>query len=39
MRLRAPDDEPNLLPFPTPADRIKRRTVLAGLTNQYQQAA
>jgi hypothetical protein len=39
MRLRAPDDEPNLLPFPTPADRIRRRTVLAGLINQYQQAA
>ncbi len=31
MRLRAPDDEPNLLPFPTPADRIRRQTVLAGL--------
>jgi transposase InsO family protein len=38
MRLRAPDDEPNLLPFPTQADRISRRTVLAGLINQYQQA-
>jgi putative transposase len=39
MRLRAPDDEPNLLPFPTPGDRIRRRTVLAGLINQYRQAA
>jgi putative transposase len=39
MRLRAPDDEPNLLPFPTPADRISRRTMLAGLINQYQPVA
>ena len=39
MRLPAPDDQPNLLPFPTPADRIRRQTVLAGLINQYQQAA
>ena len=39
MSLRAPDDDPHVIAFPTPADRIRRRTVLAGLINEYRQAA
>ncbi len=39
MRLRAPDDDANVIPFPTPADRIRRRTILGGLINDYQPAA
>ena len=29
----------NVIPFPTPAERIQRRTALSGLTSEYQQAA
>lgn len=39
MNLRAPNDEPNVIAFPAPNERIQRRTVLAGLINEYQQAA
>jgi hypothetical protein len=39
LALRAPDDDPNVVRFPTPAERIQRRTVLAGLTGEYRQAA
>ena len=39
MDLRAPNDEPNVIFFPAPKERIQRRTVLAGLINEYQQAA
>jgi putative transposase len=39
MSLRAPDDDPDLLPFPARADRIQRRPRLAGLINEYQQPA
>ncbi|SMD27045.1 transposase [Kibdelosporangium aridum] len=39
LELHAPDDEQNVIPFPTPADRIRRRRVLGGLLNKYQQAA
>ncbi|EWM19166.1 integrase core domain-containing protein [Kutzneria sp. 744] len=36
--LRAPDDDPNVIPLPTPVDRIKRTRRLAGLLNDYQPA-
>jgi len=39
MNLRAPDDDPDLVAFPVPATQIQRRTRLAGLINEYQQAA
>ena len=39
LALRAPNDDPNVIPFPIPAERIQRRTVLSGLTSEYQQAA
>ena len=39
MSLRAPDDDPDVLPFPARADRIQRRPRLAGLINEYQQPA
>ena len=39
MSLRAPDDSPDIIPFPAPADRIRRKSVLGGLTNEYEAAA
>ena len=39
MNLRAPNDDPNVIAFPTPKERIQRRTVLAGLINEYRAAA
>jgi putative transposase len=39
MGLRAPGDDPAVLPFPVPADRIQLRPRLAGLINEYQQSA
>ena len=39
MELRAPNDDPNVIAFPTPSERIRRRTVLAGLINDYHPAA
>jgi transposase InsO family protein len=39
MSLRAPDDNPDIIPFPPPADRIRRKRVLGGLINQYEAAA
>jgi hypothetical protein len=39
MGLRAPADAPDVVAFPVPATRILRRTRLAGLINEYQQAA
>jgi putative transposase len=39
MNLRAPDDDPDVIAFPVPATRIQRRTRLAGLINEYRQAA
>jgi transposase InsO family protein len=39
MGLRAPGDDPDVLPFPVPADRIQLRPRLAGLINEYQQSA
>jgi hypothetical protein len=35
---RAPNDDPNVIPLPTPSERIQRLTVLGGLINEYQQA-
>ena len=39
MGLRAPDDDPVVLPFPVRVDRIQLRPRLAGLINEYQQPA
>ena len=39
MGLRAPDDDPDVIAFPVPATRIQRRARLAGLINEYRQAA
>jgi putative transposase len=39
MSLRAPDDSSNIVPFPAPADQIRRKSVLGGLINEYQAAA
>jgi len=39
MNLRAPDDDPDHIAFPVPAARIQRRVRLAGLINEYRQAA
>ena len=39
MRLRAPDDSPANIPFPASPDRIRRKPVLGGLTNEYQAVA
>jgi len=39
MSLRAPDDDPNVIPFPAQADRIRRKRVLGGLINEYEPAA
>ena len=39
MSLRAPDDDPDVITFPVPAARIRRRVRLAGLINEYQHAS
>ncbi len=39
MGLRAPDDDPDVIAFPVPATRIRRRARLAGLINEYRQAS
>ena len=39
LDLRAPHDDHNVIPFPTQADRIRRRTVLGGLINEYEAVA
>jgi putative transposase len=39
MRLRAPDDNPDIIPLPAPPDRIRRNPVLGGMINQYHPAA
>ncbi|MGW7005526.1 integrase, partial [Streptomyces sp. NPDC054933] len=36
LDLRAPQDDPNIIPFPTTA--IRRRRVLGGLMNEYHAA-
>jgi hypothetical protein len=39
MDLRAPNDDPSVIAFRAPSNRIRRRTVLAGLINDYHAAA
>ena len=39
MALRAPDDDPAVLRFPTRTDQIHRRQRLGGLLNKYHPAA
>jgi putative transposase len=39
MGLRAPDDDPDVITFPVAPAQIQRRARLAGLINEYQQAA
>ena len=39
MDLRAPDDASNVIPFPALPERIRRKSVLGGLINEYQAAA
>jgi hypothetical protein len=39
MLLRAPNDEPTTIPFPTPINRIRHRQCLGGLLNEYRPAA
>ena len=39
MSLPAPGDDPDATASPVPPAQIQRRTQLAGLINQYQQAA
>jgi hypothetical protein len=39
MELRAPDDAPDVIAFPGSATGIQRRARLAGLINEYRQAA
>jgi transposase InsO family protein len=39
LGLRAPDDAPNVIPFPASPHQIRRRQLLGGLINQYQPAA
>jgi putative transposase len=36
---RAPDDAPNVTPFPAPPHQIRRRQLPGGLINEYQPAA
>ena len=38
LDLQAPDD-PHVIPFPVPFDRIRRREILGGLISQYEPAA
>jgi putative transposase len=39
MELRAPYDDPDIIAFPIPPAQIQRRARLAGLINEYRQAA
>jgi hypothetical protein len=39
VELRAPNDNPTLIRFPAPPDRIQRRQRLGGLLNEYRAAA
>jgi len=39
MGLRAPNDVPNVIPFPALPARIRRKSVLGGLINEYRTAA
>jgi hypothetical protein len=37
MSLRAPDDDPDVIPFPARADRVRRKPVLGGLIHESPQ--
>ena len=39
LDLRTPNDPDNVIPFPAPPERIRRRQRLGGLINEYQPAA
>jgi putative transposase len=39
LSLRAPDDDPHVIPFPAPAERIRREPVFGGLINEYEATA
>jgi putative transposase len=39
LDLRAPEDAPDVIPFPAPPSQIRRRQLLGGLVNEYQPAA
>lgn len=39
LDLKAPDDDPHVITFPVPLDRIRRHEILGGLISQYQSAA
>ena len=39
MCLRAPDDDPDVIPFPVQADQIRRKRLLGGLIHEYEAAA
>jgi putative transposase len=39
LSLRAPNADPNVIPFPTPADRIHQTAILGGLIDEYETAA
>ena len=39
LGLRAPDDAPDVIPFPALPQQIGRRQLLGGLINEYQPAA
>jgi hypothetical protein len=39
LDLRAPGDDPNDIPLPTPVDRIRRKQALGGMLNHYQPTA
>jgi hypothetical protein len=39
LNLHAPNDDPNVIPFPARADHIHRKTVLGGLINEYETSA
>lgn len=39
LDLRAPDDDPHVIPIPVPFNRIRRREILGGLISEYKSAA
>jgi hypothetical protein len=39
MGLRAPDDPPNVIPFPSQIEKVGRKRIFGGLINQYRNVA
>jgi hypothetical protein len=39
LGLRASDDDPDVISFPTPMERTRRKPVLGGGINEYEPAA